>query len=95
MEKLTIEYEDHYVPIELCTIDRDGGADDCEACSDTCRRTMAAEECEICPIQICFDKLGHYERLHELIEKKIKDEKLTELQWLLDLYENVGSSKGE
>lgn len=34
MERLTIEYCGEYVPKELCSIDRLGGADDCDLCCE-------------------------------------------------------------
>ncbi len=34
MERLTMEYCGEYVPKELCSIDREGGADDCDLCCE-------------------------------------------------------------
>lgn len=88
MEKLMIEYDGNHVPIELCTVDREGGADDCDTCADACKRVMDTEDCNVCPIQICFNKLAFYERIHEQVEEIIKSGKLKpeEYQWIIDLY---------
>ena len=59
-ERLTIEYDGHYVLKELCTIDRLGGADDCEPCHENCDK-----DCGECAVQKCFDKLAEYEDLEE------------------------------
>lgn len=60
MERLTIEYCGEYVPRELCSIDRYGGADDCDLCCEYCKAT---EDCSECAINRCFNKLGEYEEL--------------------------------
>ena len=60
MEKLMIEYDGHYVPKALCTIDKLGGADDCNPCHESC-----FEDCDKCVVQKCFDKLGVYEEMEE------------------------------
>lgn len=59
-ERLTIKYDGNFVPKELCTIDRNGDADDCEDCGNTCSEHYF-DKCEGCPIQKCFDKLGELE----------------------------------
>lgn len=38
MEKLMIEYDGQWVPKEMCTIDRNGEADDCIGCRDMCEQ---------------------------------------------------------
>lgn len=66
MERLTIEYCGEYVPKDLCSIDRLGGADDCELCSEYCKATEEGnEDCRGCAINQCFNKLGEYENLEE------------------------------
>ncbi|MCM1159364.1 MAG: hypothetical protein NC300_11380 [Bacteroidales bacterium] len=59
MKRLTIEYAGEYVPMALCTVDRQGGADDCIDCKENCEEHM--HECENCPIQECFNRLAEYE----------------------------------
>ena len=66
MQRLTIEYCGEYVPKELCSIDRLGGADDCDLCCEYCKATEEGnEDCRECAIKKCFDKLGEYETLEE------------------------------
>ena len=57
MERLTIEFCGEYVPKEMCSIDRLGGADDCELCCEYCKATEDGnEDCEECAINRCFNK---------------------------------------
>ena len=66
MERLTIEYCGGYAPKELCSIDRLGGADDCDPCCEYCKATTKEyEDCGECAINKCFNKLGKYENLEE------------------------------
>lgn len=66
MERLTMEYCGEYVPKELCSIDRFGGADDCDLCCEYCKATKEGDEdCTGCAINQCFNKLGEYENLEE------------------------------
>lgn len=66
MERLTMEYCGEYVPKELCSIDRFGGADDCDLCCEYCKATKEGDEdCTGCAINWCFNKLGEYENLEE------------------------------
>lgn len=66
MERLTIEYCGEYVPKELCSIDRFGGADDFDLCCDYCKATEEGDEdCRGCAINKCFNKLGQYEELEK------------------------------
>ncbi len=66
MGRLTIEYCGEYVPKELCSIDRLGGADDCDLCFEYCKATEEGNEgCKGCAICKCFNKLGEYEDLEE------------------------------
>lgn len=58
-ERLTIKYDGNFVPKELCTIDRNGDADDCDNCINTCDDYDF--DCGKCPIQKCFDRLGELE----------------------------------
>lgn len=59
MDRITIKYNEHYVPKEMCTINRNGEADDCIGCNDTC--TECEGNCEVCHIMKAFDRLGEYE----------------------------------
>lgn len=64
MDRLTIEYCGGYVPRELCSIDRLGGADDCDLCFEYCKALENADEgvdCTGCVIDRCFNRLGAYE----------------------------------
>ena len=66
MERLTIEYCGEYVPKDMCSIDRLGGADDCDLCCEYCKATEEGnEDCRGCAINQCFNKLGEYETLEE------------------------------
>lgn len=66
MDRLTIEYCGEYVPKEMCSIDRLGGADDCDLCCEYCKATEDGnEDCRGCVINQCFNKLGEYENLEE------------------------------
>lgn len=66
MERLTTEYCGNYVPRELCSIDRLGGADDCQLCCEYCKATEDGnDDCRECAINKCFNKLGEYENLEE------------------------------
>ena len=66
MERLTIEYCGEYVPKDMCSIDRLGGADDCDLCCEYCKATEDGnEDCRGCAINQCFNKLGEYETLEE------------------------------
>ena len=60
MERLTIEYNGQYVPKKLCTVNRFGGADDCEPCNKYCDNCDNCENKE-CAIQECFNQLAQYE----------------------------------
>ncbi len=66
MDRLTIEYGGEYVPKDMCSIDRLGGADDCDLCCEYCKATEEGNaDCEGCAISKCFNKLGEYEDLEE------------------------------
>lgn len=66
MERLTVEYCGGYRPEELCSIDRLGGADDCDLCCEYCKATEEGnKDCSECAIYKCFNKLGEYEDLEE------------------------------
>ena len=66
MDRLTIEYCGEYVPKGLCSIDRLGGADDCDLCCEYCKATEeGTTDCSGCAINQCFNKLGEYEELEE------------------------------
>lgn len=99
MERLTIEYCGSYVPKELCSIDRLGGADDCDLCCEYCKATEEGnEDCSGCAIDQCFQKLGVYEDAYEKVEKRIEEIKSAsyyphnftgqmaeDLEWVLSL----------
>ena len=101
MERLTIDYCGEYVPKNLCSIDRLGGADDCDTCKEYCKLTEEnGDECDACAINACFNRLGIYENAHEKIEKRIKEIKAStdyphnfkgqmveDLEWVLKLFE--------
>lgn len=59
MERLTINFDENYVPKKMCTIDRLGGADDCDTCLENCRKCEG--DCDKCPVQECFNRLAEYE----------------------------------
>jgi len=66
MDRLTIQYCGKYVPKELCSIDRFGGADDCDLCCEYCKATEEGyEDCTSCAINKCFNRLGEYEDLEK------------------------------
>ncbi len=74
MDRLTIEYCGEYVPKELCSIDRFGGADDCDLCCEYCKATEeGSADCSECVINHCFNRLGMYENAQEKIEKRIQE----------------------
>lgn len=100
MQRLTIEYIDGYWPREMCSIGRDGYADDCDLCCEYCHATIEGyEDCTACAIHDCFNRLGAYENALETIEKKQEElrscleyphnltgEKAELLQWVLNLF---------
>ena len=47
-----INFEEDYVPLELCIIDRLGGADDCIPCNESCDGT----NCENCIVTKVFNE---------------------------------------
>lgn len=74
MDRLTIEYCGEYVPRELCSIDRLGGADDCDLCCEYCKATEEGnEDCKGCAINKCFNKLAGYEDFEEIFRSKMTD----------------------
>ena len=71
MERLTIEYCGEYVPRELCSIDRLGGADDCDLCCEYCKAAEeGSEDCRGCAINKCFNRLGEYENLQDKLDNQ-------------------------
>lgn len=70
MERLTIEYDENFVPKEMCTINRFGEADDCEACFEQCKG--GSRNCNECPVQKCFNRLAEYENT-DLTPEQIKE----------------------
>jgi hypothetical protein len=76
MDRLTIEYCGEYVPKEMCSIDRLGGADDCDLCCEYCEATKEGkEDCRGCAINQCFNLLGEYENTG-LTPREILDGKM-------------------
>ena len=102
MSRLTVRYDDGYMPKELCSIDRLGGADDCDLCYEYCRAMEnGSPDCSGCAINRCFDRLGQYEDVQEKIEKRIQEIKkngnyphnfmgqmVDDFEWVLSLVEN-------
>lgn len=100
MERLTIEYCGDYVPREMCSIDRYGGADDCDMCFDYCKGIDGeGTHCHECVVQRCFNRLGIYENAQEKIEKRIQEirqgteyphnftgQMVEDLEWVLKLF---------
>lgn len=70
MDRQTILYDGLYVPKAICTIDRLGGADDCQSCDEVCETSNS--NCDDCAIARAFNQLGKYENMHEEIEKRIE-----------------------
>ncbi len=111
MERLTMEYCGEYVPKELCSIDRLGGADDCDLCYEYCKATEDdGADCSQCAISQCFNRLGVYENAQEKIEKRIQELKAStnyshnfmgqmvdDLEWVLSIMkpEKQGDGHGE
>lgn len=58
-ERLTIKVDGAFVPKELCITDKNGDIDGCDNCKNICNNTCG--DCDICPIQKCFDRLGELE----------------------------------
>lgn len=98
MKRLTMEYMDNYWPKELCTICRDGEADDAETCGECCE--IRDRDCDGCPIDSCIRRLAIYENAQEQIEKRIQEIKANEnyphnfmgqmvddLEWVLKLFD--------
>lgn len=64
MDRLTTEFCGGYVPKALCSMDRLGGADDCDLCFEYCKALENPDEgadCQGCAISACFNRLGEYE----------------------------------
>lgn len=59
MERLTINFDENYVPKKLCTINRFGELDDCDRCPGDDGNCEG--DCDYCPVQECFNKLAEYE----------------------------------
>lgn len=60
MERLSIEYAGQFMPKEMCSIDRFGGADDCFTCGELCGKYIE-KGCTECPVQKVFECLARYE----------------------------------
>ena len=85
MEKLMIEdeyIENSYMPKALCSIGRDGKADDCDTYSEHCKDKAGI--CSECEINECFKRLAEYEKTgldpQQIVEMdKLYQEKCEEL----------------
>ncbi len=73
MERLTIQFDGNYVPADMCTTTPGGEVDDLDGCIDYCE--MIDQNCHVCAIQRCLNRLGKYESIHERIVQRIKEEK--------------------
>lgn len=51
VEFCMINYEDTYVPYDLCTVTRYNEIDDCVPCSESC----SAENCDVCIVTKIFN----------------------------------------
>ena len=77
MDRLTMEFCGEYVPKGLCSIDRLGGADDCELCYENCKAMAEGTgDCRGCAINQCFNRLGEYENTGLTPEQIIEMDKL-------------------
>jgi hypothetical protein len=94
MERQTVLYDGLYVPKDICTIDRLGGADDCQSCDEVCMECDS--NCRNCAIAKAMNKLGKYENMHEEVKKRIekikasadyphnfKGQMIEDLEWVL------------
>lgn len=63
MERLTVRFDNNYIPRKLCIIARDREIDDIDGCIEYCAHCQG--ECSKCAIQECFNKLAEYEDLEE------------------------------
>ena len=64
MDRLTTKFCGDYVPRELCIMDSEGNADDCELCFENCKAFEGGNgevDCSGCAISKCFNMLGAYE----------------------------------
>lgn len=71
-ERLTIKVDGAFVPKELCITDKNGDIDGCDNCKNICNNTCG--DCDICPVQKCFDRLGE-------LEDKLENGTLIEVPW--------------
>ena len=79
MERLTIKNNGQYVPKKLCTVNRFGEVDDCDACNEYCNSCDKCTDKE-CAIQECFNELGMYENTGITPEQlKIIDEEYSRM----------------
>ena len=85
MERLTIEYDGMFAPKKLCTVDRLGGADDCDSCEEHCNDCNG--ECHSCAVQECFTKLAEYE------STGLTPEEIQTLKTRFEIYKNICGTK--
>lgn len=62
MKRLTIEYDDVYMPREMCSIGRDGYVDDCDTCMEYCKADEPGEGSH-CPECAVLSALTGLERM--------------------------------
>jgi len=91
MEKLMVEYcEGKFVPRKMCSVGRDGLADDCDGCIECCDDQI--DGCDGCPIQECFNRLGEYEAANLTPEKILEMDKMyQELGREVMAYRKIGT----
>lgn len=59
-----VEFDGDYVPKELCTIDRLGGADDCVPCHESC--TGECNECVVTKVFNEYARLTKQTKVREM-----------------------------
>jgi len=74
----------------MCSVGRDGLADDCDGCIECCDDHI--DGCDGCPIQECFNRLGEYETANLTPEKILEMDKIyQELSREVMAYRKIGT----